>query len=321
MGIALDGNNHVASYLDAEAPRPAASSIPAFRKALDLGIQLRLWVALCVTSLAAFVSHVLCAPGARDASNRSALSVIFFSTLALYNLDGSLDVSTHDLNGRPRRLIHILLTLASVCCLFALLPALPPIAAAVTTGGLLVCSFYAIPFRKEAFRKGIKFIPGMKAPFVGVSVASAVVWIVSLTSPRDVQFFPALILWSTLSFYCTANALLFDLPDLGEDETGAVPTLALSRGVSVVQQRARRFALLGMLSWTLALLVSKGWRGILSRFDEFIALSTLGGFLVFFSYKVNEKTSRSYVAWFVDGGLLLPAAVYSLLIAAGVTFR
>jgi 4-hydroxybenzoate polyprenyltransferase len=295
-------------------------------RALHFGLQLRIWVALCVSSLAHF-SYRAMETAPTTEGQTTLLGVVFLSAVAVYNLDGMIDLDRNlDAVGAREhttasRRAQLLLTAISFVGLLLLVPKLPNRAALLTGLGLVGCCLYNLPHSSKSPQRGLKFVPGIKAPFVGISVASAVVWVTALAHPSPVNFPTAGILWLTLCTYCTANALLFDIPDLNEDAKSEVPTLPRSHGVTTTQRTAFNLALLGLLFCPLGILSYFGSAELISRSGEVVALSTLGIFLMFCSRRIDKNTRKSRIVWFVDGGLLLPALSYPLLIAVRDSFR
>lgn len=275
-----------------------------------MGLELRLWVATCVTGLAAFCAAVLGAPSSHERSLVSLL-VVFFSTLALYNLDGSLDAPGRGLSRRAQR-AHVGLTAASLVIVGFLTSRLAPSALLLTALGLGACSLYAVPLAKKKRSPRLKTLPYLKAPFVGTSVAVAVVWVplAGSTSPRPWSH--AVGLTVVLALYCTANALLFDIPDREEDRRQRTPTIAARHGIT----RARRTSALLCVGALFALLLLRlfdpSW--LAASPGASLGLGALGVYLIAASSLLDEHTRAATIAWLVDGGLLLP-----LVFLAGLT--
>ncbi len=280
---------------------------------LQLGLELRFWVAGCVGGLASFSTRAL-----GLAPSPTILALISCATLALYNLDGSLDAPLRE-QPRGRRRAHLVLTGLATVATAVLLVRLPALAALVTAAGFAVAAVYAVPLSAARMRGGApKTWPGVKAPFVGVAVSTAVVFVPLLAStgagipgtgaemtPQRVDMLSAVplasALWLTLALAlaCTANALLFDLPDLDEDRRASVPTLARAAGPTAAKRAAGGLALLcaalGAFAPTAAEPASR------------LGLVGLGLALALASRRVHPGTSRAAVAVWVDGTLLLPA--------------
>lgn len=275
------------------------------RAALDWGLELRLWVATAVTSLSLYSARVLGLP--RDSSTTTALAIVFFATLALYNLDGSLDSPppTSDCpTARDRRPFHWALTGLSALALAILFTQLSLRAGLLICVGALLCSLYAVPWTLKAKQEAhshraprLKAIPFLKAPFVGCAVGTAVVWVPIWISNQSPQLPLTLALQGALSVLCTANALLFDIADASEDRRAEVPTLPVRWGVKKTRWVTRALALSG--------LICAATFSLLGR-DAYIGLYALGAVLFFAGQRVHVTTSRRKVSLLVDGALLLP---------------
>lgn len=279
---------------------------------LDLGLELRLWVALSVTSLSLYSARVLGL--SQEPSIALALSIVFFATLALYNLDGSLDAPRRIGAPTPtfdRRHLHLALTGLSTAALAILFARLSFRARFFICAGALLCSLYAMPLTRRtrrperprrAFR--LKAIPFLKAPFVGCAVGTAVVWVPLWTSAQRPPLPPTLALQSALCLYCTANALLFDIADASEDRQEKIPTLPVRFGT--------RRTLIVTLALTSFGLICAGafsvFRGVAHP-----GLYALGAALIVSSQLAQLSASRRKVALLVDGALHLPLAIQVLL--------
>lgn len=294
---------------------------------LDWGIQLRLWVATCVTGLSLFSIQALGV--AQEGTATTALAVIFFATLALYNLDGGLDAPkapARSPRGSPergvapanaaardrRRRLHLAFTGFSGCVLLVLASRLSPRALLLTSGGALICSVYAVPLTRtrrssdRGFR--LKALPFLKAPFVGCAVGTATVWVPLWAGDGRVQLSRALALTCALSFYCTANALLCDVPDIDEDERTGVPTLPLRWGLAGTRWTSRALITAGVL-------ISAVFAGQGTPSSHSIGLFCLGAGLLTFTELIDFRTPRRTVAVWVDGALLLPVS-FQLLVGS-----
>lgn len=278
------------------------------------GLHLRLWVALAVGSLAAFV-ELASGSVANLASANGTLAVVFFSTLTLYNLDGRIDEGEKLSPSTARRRAHLILSLSSLAALVWCASSLSTIAQVLTAFGVGLSSLYVLPSSWGSSRGGIKMLAGIKSPFVGVAVSTAVVWLPFLGS--GAPFFSPifLVLWITLALYCTANALLFDVVDHREDAARQVPTVAVHRGIHTAKRRALGLASAGFLVAPL-LVLSVGGAALLSKeVSNLLALAGLGLFLLVAAWRVDEQSSRDHIAWLVDGGLFIPLVVRLLWFA------
>jgi hypothetical protein len=160
---------------DDESAAPTA--LNALAKIAHLGLELRLWVATCVTALSAFAFSVSFPSGHYNAATRiDALLVVFLATLLLYNIDGSLDAPRD--GPRPIRFaLHLTVSALALGPLLYLLTRLPGRAGLLAGVGALLCSLYALPLPWLGHGLRLKQIPYVKAPFVGFSVATAVIWV------------------------------------------------------------------------------------------------------------------------------------------------
>lgn len=276
---------------------------------LDWGIELRFWVATCVSGLSLFSARALGL--SLDGTTTSAIAIVFFATIALYNLDGSLDTprrtsSADSALGRRRRRLHLALTGLSSGALLVLVARLSPRALLLIGSGALVCSLYAVPLTLIQETTGpsarlfrLKALPFLKAPFVGCAVATAVVWVPLWAEGSSAPFGQALALTCALSLYCTDNALLFDIPDVSEDEQAGVPTLPLCWGLSGARWASRVLIAGGLLS-------SAVFSALVPALSHSVGLFWLGAALLVFTQFLHFRTPRRVVAWWVDGTLLLP---------------
>jgi 4-hydroxybenzoate polyprenyltransferase len=274
---------------------------------LRWGLQLRVWVALCVASLSAFSGWALFGLG--YAHQQKSITVVFLSTLALYNLDGTLDAGKGQ-ERRTRRRLHVGVSVAATLTLLFCLAGLPARAALFVLLGLVVCSAYAVPILEGRVR--LKSVPGVKAPFVGASVACASIGVPSLAALSPQRLAAALqqetsfvvVLLAVLTLCCTTNAILFDLPDIREDARLGVPTLARRFPLRKTQWLCTSLtASAGLLvSWAMSQLQMPRATHALG------ALLVLSGALTIMTWCITKHTPKATVAWWVDGALLLPLA-------------
>jgi len=276
-----------------------------------------LWVALAVCSLAGFV-ELAGAPLAFSAPARGTLAVVFFATLTLYNLDGRIDEEEKLSPSQARRRAHLILSLLSCAALIWYARALSTAAQTLTALGIGLSSLYALPSSGGASARGIKTLSGVKSPFVGVAVATAVVglphW--GLEPPNSLAV--SVVLWLPLALFCTANALLFDVVDRRDDAARKVPTVAVQKGVQAAQRQALMVTCAGLLVAPLAAFGLGGLALLHRAAPNLLALSALGVFLLVAAPRVNEQSSRDHVALLVDGGLFIPLAVRLLWTALSV---
>lgn len=292
--------------------RAAIAPNTSLRIAFDWLLELRLWVAFCVGALGIYCQRILGDPSQASTPNVTS-AVIFLSTLALYNLDQSLDGkragSRPEQKKHPRysagpsRRHHLTLSLVSVAGLFACATQLSPSSLMLLALGFVLCSSYAVPWGRGSRR--LKSIPGIKAPFVGFSVAIAVIWVPLLPSlstfselspDRGSLLFEAAFLTLSLGLLCTVNALLFDVPDMQEDRERGVPTAAVLRGISF---NRRLCVFLCLLAASLA------YWGLTKP----LPIVAFAAFLIFAAVRINEKTAKRKIAFWVEGCLILPLSV------------
>jgi 4-hydroxybenzoate polyprenyltransferase len=189
---------------------------------------------------------------------------------------------------------------------------LNPRALVLTGSGTLLCGLYAVPFahwqrsRGGRTRLRLKAIPFLKAPFVGASVGTAVVWVPLWAANARIPLSQSLALTGALSFYCCTNALLFDIPDVEEDARAKIPTIPLSFGLVETRATCRALLCAGFFCSVLfCSQVTLGWHSV--------GLFALGTTLLIFTQHLHFRTARHLVALSVDGALLLPLVFqYSL---------
>lgn len=299
-------------------PRWGRAAAAPITRTVAWSIELRLWVAFCVTTSCAFAS------GALGLEVTSAVLVcVAASTLAIYNLDGTLDLLHDQPDTRPLRFYaHAVL---SGCALLVALTSslfLNRSARTLVWMGLFLCGCYALHLprllrpREPAYRAGgarrslrtrvtaIKAIPGIKAPFVGSAVAVAVVWLPALAAGSRPNTIAAVVFCFSLACFCTANALLFDIPDVLEDTEHDVPTLPRLVGVVATRRSVALLCLSGIMT--------------MAMFGNFFEAASvwgvfaLGGVLLLSIPFIDSRTHRDSVALWIDGALILPWAVQSL---------
>lgn len=268
---------------------------------LRWGLQLRFWVALCVAAQARFVESVILGESDAEVAHSLAsppslaVAFVFWCTLGLYNLDGTLDAARQERTPGLRR-AHWSLTLISGGAVTFLGSRASPAFVAVALPGLIVCAFYAVRLVIKGREFGIKQIPYFKAPFVGGAVGSATVWIPwsAREAPSAVTPGELIALWCALCFACFANALLFDLPDESLDRRTGVPTLAAKHGLSATRSIAGAAAGAGSLAALFAPLPARA------------SLLLLSAALIVATGRVTHETQKTTLAFWVDGALLIP---------------
>jgi len=267
-----------------------------------IGLELRFWVAICVTALSTFAVRAL--EVRTDGPTTS--WVIFFATLALYNLDGTLDGSRR--TERAGRKVHLTVTAVAFAVTLSLASLLPLAARLTTCLGIVLSGLYALPLSGAPRPKRLKRIPGLKAPFIGFAVAIAAIWVplLSAASGREWIALTRPVPWGltlALGLLCTINALLFDIPDQAEDVESGVATVVVTRGLRFTRQLVIGVALLaGLILILLPLPLST--RAAPLGLATGLAVSAWG---------TSESTRKSTIAWGVDGLLLVPLILLELL--------
>ncbi len=271
---------------------------------LHFGLQFRFWVAICVGSLALFCEQTLAPTIAVDGGPTTTPRVVAAATLALYNLDGTLDCPPEETERQRRRRAHWWLTLGSGLWLLTELLTWGSVWAGVIFICFCFCATYAVRLVVGGHTLQIKSVPGLKAPFVGGAVGSAAVAVPLLVrASSDVAPRPdsmAVLLACALACFCSANALLFDLPDHREDLQMGVPTTATRHGVQSTRLQSRAWILAGAI---ISVGVAPPAR---------LPLWTLAAALLLATWLVDMKSRKSTLALWVDGALSLPLIVLNL---------
>ena len=285
------------------------------------GIDLRVWVSICVAGLTLFARQILHrSTGQLTWFEFISPAITFCATLCLYNLDGLID-------GRcvgKTRTYHQLITVLSGCLTIFLASLVSRWLLLLVIGGMLLCALYAIPlgldFRSNSKPRGIKSIPGLKAPFVGFSVALAVVLVPSvelLALATELNNVPSvsktflqmllsaewkqdLLLTFIFGCLCTQNTLLCDIPDMQEDQLKGAPTVLLRFGHF-------KQTLLGLVLCSIAYVVAQ--LTIQSHFAK-AGCCILAVTLLSLSFFLSRTLSRRAMTFIVDGALLLPCLFY-----------
>ncbi len=110
---------------------PQVRGLSALSELLSFGIELRFWVAACVTGLAIFCHRVTSTT--QDKAPQNLFLVVFLSTLIIYNLDSTFDTLQHTTHNAEqqrtasplRRRRHLTIALFSLLALLWLLPQYP----------------------------------------------------------------------------------------------------------------------------------------------------------------------------------------------------
>lgn len=271
------------------------------RQLLQLGLELRLWVAVCVTTLSLFCEQILFGADASIAHLGSSARIVMAATLALYNLDGTLDCLPLEPSKRHRRRAHLVLTIIASLWLQIELIQVGTWLMIPVFLGFLACSLYA--FRLVVLGRPIqlKAVPGLKSPFIGSAVGTAVVLVPMLCTARQRPWLSAAVLAASLCCLCTANAQLFDFPDYLSDQSNGIRTIPLALGENLSQ------------------LVCIGWISLGLMFGAFMdssaryPLFALGCALLVATGLTKTTTRKTKVAFFVDGALCLPLFVRTIM--------
>lgn len=269
-------------------------SAPSSRVGLDVSLSLegplaslresKLWVALAVTSLSAFANLQLGLTG-----QLPALSVVFFSTLLIYNLDRYIDLTRparSSVSVRPAAMCAVsmvFLAFSLALCNFRTVLLVAP--------GALVCALYAVPITRRGFR--LKAIPGTKSVFVGAAVSTAVV-AVPLCSAEAGLTQSVLGVWLLLFAVAVLNATLLDVFDTPQDRLAGLPTLPMLLGRSSC---LRLVACVTLLLGGLATLITP---------STSLAAAVTGAALVGLLWLFPKITRRATLEFCLDGALLLP---------------
>jgi len=220
------------------------------------------------------------------------------ATLALYNLDGTLDHSSGQPSSSTRRRAHLTLTALSAVWLLTELFSVGSLAVLPIFAGFSLCATYALRLIIGGRTVQIKSIPGVKAPFIGSSVGCAAVLVPVLLQPSALdplsRAWRALLLALCLGAFCTANALLFDIPDMPKDRQFGVQTMALRYGPA----RAKQLAIACIGAGSVYLFFASP--------EARLALGALAIALLLSVLLVQPSTPKSSVAFWVDGALALP---------------
>jgi 4-hydroxybenzoate polyprenyltransferase len=234
----------------------------------------------------------------------------FCSALLLYNVDrlrrdpsDQLNTPRREAAARRLRPWSWAITAVSAAVLFILpIRRRDWLTLALTAGGGAVCLNYSVPVR--GFR--LKDVPLLKTFFAPTLVIAAVFGLPLLHEPwRIGAFTPVLILWAWLPLFC--NMILCDLRDVPGDQRCGV--ISVPSRLGNTRTRQLLWALTGA---TLAL------GGVLAfgstvRAGLWMRL-TFGttGYLAGLIVAVRQKRSERFYEWWVEGVMLVPAAMLVL---------
>ena len=270
-------------WLEADKPQPIATLY-------DYCVRTHIWVSLGVTALAAFSIRQL---GLE--THATPLSIVFFSTMLIYNLDTSLDLAkapTFSERRRARRAAT--LSLGSLGALLAWLASCPWPAIVLVVAGAGFSCLYAVPLGPRGMQ--VKALPGMKSLVVGVAVAVAAVAVPMLSQSASVGPSTASTFWFIVTM-TTMNATLFDVRDYRQDLERGLRTLPVVLGL---RSTRRNLALVGGASFWGVAVVEPSLR--VQALVAFCVLAPL-------CFVLGPRSSRAAFAWLVDGALMLPATL------------
>jgi len=263
-------------------------------------LHLRLWVAVCVGALTKFCDSLFSPTSVPWWS--PAVRLVMSATLAIYQLDALLDEPDAGRGPGGRRMVWVFFLASAAWFAFELLHASARVFWLVLLG-CVPCLLYAVRLGGVGRVHQLKAIPWLKAPFVGGAVGLAVVYVpvlahVARGSPVTS---PTLFLSASLMCFCTANANLFDVPDERRDRAAHVPTAPVLLGYRGARLLGVGWTILGMLCALLTLQVRR------------YPLLGLGVALLFAHALVRPETKKASLALWVDGCLMLPLIIRTIL--------
>jgi hypothetical protein len=276
------------------------------RKYTQWIVNLKIWVALSVTALALFCQDIILnqanlALNLRGASAR----IVFAATLAIYNLDGALDCIGQAAALRRRRGAHILLTFIAGTWFHVELLMLGNWRALPIGVGFALCTLYGLKLGFGHRKLTIKSIPVVKAPFIGIAVATAAVLVPKLCAPAAgvnvISTSKVIVLLASLSCFCTANAQLFDIVDLSHDRSAGIRTTPFLIGVRGTQ-------VVGIVLIAIGLVFAQ-----IGPETAQVPLWGLGLALFASSGLLQPSTSKPVAAFWVDGALGIPLILRTIL--------
>jgi 4-hydroxybenzoate polyprenyltransferase len=241
-------------------------------------------------------------------------AVIFFSGLAIYNLDHLADSFKEQgsmlrwTQGIGRQAL-VGLVLSSVAALVGLLLSAPGAVSLVVVAYLVVGSAYGLPVLpvwREGRLHGLrpKDLPGLKAVLVAGSISVAAVGLplaYAAAPPGTAALAAAVFTW----VFVVSNAIMCDVGDLRADEVTGVPTLPVLFGV----EWTRRLLLWGNVSLA-ALYIGACASGMVT-----LHMEVLVGVLLVTSYVLllNERTPKQRMSLLLDGCSFIPALMVLVL--------
>ncbi len=230
--------------------------------------------------------------------------IVMASTLSLYNLDGTLDCPRHLADLKWRRRAHLALTILAGSWLVIELTCWASLLALPIVLGFSMCALYAVRLVLGGRQVRLKAIPGLKGPFIGWAVGTAVLlapWLVYGPKADPPPLLPSLALLFGVSSFCTANAMLFDFPDLTDDRRLGVPTIVSRAGLRSAKRTCASWIAIGIGA---TVFVDARAR---------TPLAVLGVALVVALRLVHPTSRKATLALWVDGALTLSLIVRILL--------
>ncbi len=198
--------------------------------ALNALIDSRVWVAAMIACLSLFAALSLGFP-----PRVVPLGLVFFYSVAIYNVDHVVDLPPGPRSRRARALALV----SGLAALLLLTQASAALAALVVVGAAAACAYF-VPLPIRGRRVRIETVPVFKPLLIGsaVSVAAVFVPLVDATTghaaaPDELRRYLPEALYRTvvLSLWCGANTLLFDVRDVHVDRSSGVATAPVARGV------------------------------------------------------------------------------------------
>lgn len=203
-------------------------------------VKSKVWVASAVAALS-WASELALLSSTRRPSFRLLL-IVFGATLAIYNLDALLDERDHPHPG-PTERARKAAVLGGFTCASAALWGQGLSLTGLVAGGSALSVLYALPKPVRGFR-GFKYLPWVKAPFVGTLVTGATTLLGAWFHEQPIFART----WLMLSVFCatTANVIATDTLDVETDRRNAVPSLAVAHTRSFVDRILVALAVIGV---------------------------------------------------------------------------
>lgn len=239
----IDSTSHVSQH---------SSFVGRLAAALQLTIDLNLWVALCSGALTLLASRAV---GVEP--TLQAFAVVFFAALGIYNCDHLWDPRV-DRPGAHWRRLRVVLIATALVALVILLGDASWTAQLGVAGGAMACLAYGIPWPRRRrpippslrssdsssardvpdeensrlFPFRLKRVPGFKGVFVAAAVTGGTFFVpIALTgSSAQSGGAPAIVAAIAVFLLAFGNTQLFDVRDLERDRAARVPTLPARLG-------------------------------------------------------------------------------------------